>query len=197
MTPAERARLIEKQEFEAESQAARKRALLLIEQRRRQNEARVDAWIHGKQVPTGNVKCVKRSRAKARTYTYNGETKDLREWAAQCGVPIQIMRNRINSRGLEGAINFTPTCRKAKVHVVGGVAKTLAEWAAHIGISYNTLVKRMRKGCTLAEALAMPKYNSAKRQGAGVVADFPPVRETGAWGSSCPIPNITFEDKPE
>lgn len=190
MTPAERARLIEKQEFEAESQAARKRAQLLVEQRRREDEARVDAWIYGRQTPALNPNGPE--VWSGTRYTYNGETKALHEWAKQCRVSVRTMKQRVKLYGLDRAINFKGAGRVAPVHTINGVSKTLADWAKHIGVSYDALMQRIHKGRTLAEALAMPKGSGSYRKRAGVVADFPPFEGTGAGSIAQEIPEITF-----
>lgn len=82
MTRAERARLIDKQEFEAECKAARERAFAYAEECRQREQQEFCDWM-GKDeakpqliITTGH----------ARVHTYNGLTLTVEQWAKRLGV---------------------------------------------------------------------------------------------------------------
>ncbi|WP_265519495.1 hypothetical protein [Nitratireductor luteus] len=179
MTPAERARHIDRQEYEAECRAARERALHRAEARRQQAAARVAEWIGKEPPPSLNTR--PRPSRKPKLYTYNGASKSLSEWASCCGVDYQTLARRIRSgMAIEQALTMKPRAR-AQQHTVNGVSKTLAEWAKHVDIKYDTLIARMFNGRTLAEALAMPSGRWR-----GVSCDLEGSKGTGAPHKSGP-----------
>ena len=52
--------------------------------------------------------------------------------------------------------------RPAKLYKIDGVSKTLAEWADSAGMSASALKRRIKRGATLAEALAKPPVERAR-----------------------------------
>lgn len=162
MTPAEHARLIEQQEFEAECNAARLRAQRYVADRRREERERVNAWISGAPAFVPFVPAKGKRGAKPKLFTHQGQTKTIAQWAESIGVKEHAFRERLRSgMSLEKALTFNPKQSTAKLHTVNGVSKTLPQWAAHVGVPYDTLIARMCKGRTLAEALN-PRYGRAK-----------------------------------
>lgn len=211
MTPAERARLINQQEFDAECRAIRQKALRYAQARRQEEIARwakILATDTPKPKPKAGVVPMGR---KPKLYTYNGEAKSLSEWATKYDLDYGTLANRIrNGIPIERALTMKPG-ERARLHFVNGVSKTLEEWAEHAGIHYNTLIARM-KTRTLAEALAMQKGKGRSRRkvqpqtetasdlpstgdGPGVVADFAGSTGTGAGRTAQEIPNLTFPDE--
>lgn len=103
MTPAERARLIEKQEFEAEAKAIRQRALAYAKQRRKQERARIKAITSEK---PSEPKPVLRIGKQAKPFTHNGESRTTEQWAKHLGIAIGTMRWRIKTHGFAAAIDM-------------------------------------------------------------------------------------------
>ena len=125
---------------------------------------------------------------KALMLTYRGETLPLMEWAERTGLKAVTIRARVYAgwemeRVLTTAPNplKTDACRAAQARAVG--------------IDPRTVDSRIRRGWPLELALSeqpgtrMGRFAHGRP---GVVSDFPPSRETGAWGSSQETPNITF-----
>lgn len=103
MTPAERARLIEKQEFEAEAKALRERALAYAEQCRKRERPQIKASTKNK--PNG-PKVTFRVGRTPKPYTYNGETRTITQWASYLGISGITMRGRIKRHGFAQAIGM-------------------------------------------------------------------------------------------
>lgn len=187
MTPAERARQIDQQEYEAECRAARKRAMQHAEACRQDEAARVAAWL-GREAPTSSNRTI--LGRKPKLYTYNGQSKTLSEWAEIAGVSYQTFAQRIHSgMEFERAITMKKS-ERAQLHTINGEAKTLQQWADHAGVTYNTLSQRIHRGSTLAEAVAMPAGRWR-----GVSLNLPPLMGTGAGSTAQEIPEITFSEK--
>lgn len=104
MTPAERARHIDREEFAAECAAIRQRAY----QRfgiAPQREARVERWIKRKEpkrstkpqyVRKAVQKASRAHAANAKLYTAFGHTRTLKEWASETGMSANTILNRLN-----------------------------------------------------------------------------------------------------
>lgn len=156
MTLAEQARLIERQQFEAESKAALKRALANSARRASEDNARVAKWL-GKPAPKGAA--IVHNVRKAALYTHQGQTKTIAEWAEIKGISITTLRARLRTgMPLAEALTMPLNQRShaVKLHTINGVSKTLQQWADDAGITYDALTQRMSKGCALAEAVATP-----------------------------------------
>src|SRR5690606_34713288 len=140
MTPAERARLIDKQEFEAECKAARKKALRYAAAKRKEEAARLAA-ILAADTPAPKPKAgIVPTGRKPKLYSYNGESKSLSEWATQFKIDYHTLGTRLrNGIPLERALTMKPR-QRAKLHTVNGISMSLQEWASHIGISYDALM---------------------------------------------------------
>ena len=87
--------------------------------------------------------------------TYMGKTQTVAQWAREIGVSRTTLADRLKSRSVEDAINFT--------HVQVGVLiefegerKLLREWASILGFSQRGLRKRL-KTMSVAEAFTTPK----------------------------------------
>jgi hypothetical protein len=203
MTPAERARLIDQQEFEAESKAALKRALAYSQRKRKEERCRVlgievtgGDFNKAPPLPFGRI---------AKLYTYGGETKTAAEWAKHLGLNVNTFQARLRKNGLAGAINFkAPNRKKGRLITVNGVTRNMRGWAEALGINTNTLQARIARGASPEEAVAMGGRHQAPRkqkaandnaalEGAGVSADFGPFEETGGWSTAQETPNIDFQ----
>ncbi|OQM74714.1 hypothetical protein [Manganibacter manganicus] len=159
MTPAERARLIDKQEFEAECKAVRSRALQYTQQRQQQERERVQAIeltadniIHHN-MPAEQKEKRRNAGRKAKQHTVNGVSRTLQGWADHLGITYQTLHTRLKTRTLAEVVAM-PAGRCMNRHTVNGETRTIHEWADYLGITYHALIKRMQTR-TLAEAIAM------------------------------------------
>ncbi len=193
MTPADRARLIDKQEFEAECRAIRERALSYAAAKRQAERARFKSWL-GRSVEPDVIRPGLKPGRKSQTLTLNGVTKTLSEWSICTGLAINTIRSRLRlGFPIEEALRPGKLTNAGTLHTVNGESRTLREWAAHIGIRYEALIARMNKGRTLAEALAMPKGSGRRKP--GVVSNFPAFEGTGAGSTAQEIPEMDFSEK--
>ena len=103
MTPAERAHLIDKQEFEAECRAARERAYALLNAGRGNIEAQPKASAEDHR-PASRFKSQRPARRTERSngggrpatlLTFNGESLSIAEWADRLGIARRTIRSRI------------------------------------------------------------------------------------------------------
>jgi hypothetical protein len=197
MTPAEHARLIEQQEFEAERKAVRQRALQYSKQRQQQERDRINRAFDkcANAIVPRNLNRAQKARARrlaghTKLYTYNGEAKSLSEWSDIIGTSYATLSQRLRSgMDIERALTMKPGGR-AKLHTVNGVSKTMQEWADHIGITYMALMGRLQRH-SLAEAIAMPA-NCHPKTRRGVSSDLKALEGTGAGSIAQEIPEITF-----
>ncbi|MDX0605412.1 hypothetical protein GOD78_30285 [Sinorhizobium medicae] len=195
MTPAERARHIDRKEFEAECRAIRQRALSYANAKRQAERALFEAWL-GREPAQPPKRHGLKPGFKGRTLTFNGVTKTVSEWSSETGISINTINGRLRA-GLPIEEVLKPgkitTADRATRHAINGESRTLQEWADHIGIRYATLTARINKGRTLAEALAMPKGRNTRTPGAP--NDFGTSRDTGGRGALQETPNLTFSQK--
>jgi hypothetical protein len=104
MTPAERARQIDQEEFAAECKAVRERAIVYAQQKR--DERRRDLLVTvygeaGKSMPLyPNVK----DDTPKYGITYAGLTLTRHEWAKRLGISAGTLKFRIGKHGAEAAI---------------------------------------------------------------------------------------------
>lgn len=103
MTPAERARFIEKQEFEAECRAVRQRVYARLGIKQVEYRARIKAITSEK---PSEPKPVLRIGRQAKPFTHNGETRTTKQWADHLGIAIITMRWRIKTHGFAAAIDM-------------------------------------------------------------------------------------------
>lgn len=106
MTRAERARLIDKQEFEAECKAARERAFAYAEECRRRERQEFCDWV-GK--PEAELKLITKTRKlkPVEHHTYDGLSLTISQWAERLGVSASTLYTRKKTLGsITAAIAF-------------------------------------------------------------------------------------------
>jgi hypothetical protein len=109
MTPAERARQIDREEFAAESAAARARALAYSKRCREIEAAKYDAWLNDgtadavrmrgmdpKHSRIGVEKGRRAQAASSKLYGAFGQRHTLSEWANEVGIPAGIISSRVS-----------------------------------------------------------------------------------------------------
>ena len=88
-------------------------------------------------------------------YTYNGETKILKDWATFFNIKYTTLYNRINKGGLsfEEAIKDDPY---NKLYEINGNSKRLKEWCEEYGIDLQAATSRIYKGWDIVKTLTTP-----------------------------------------
>lgn len=125
-------------------------------------------------------------------HTYDGQSKTLTQWAADIGVEIGALYNRLRTMTLAEALTASfPKGRVAKLYTINGESKTFAEWCAAHGRVKSTVANLMkRRGLTLEEALiARNPINDPP----GVSDDLPACLGTGARKSLQENSNLAFQ----
>ena len=113
---------------------------------------------------------------KRKTYEYLGFRLTLRGWAVRLGIPVDILRLRLEKGwSVERAFGtppqeaeFAPAQEafenrkaanrkrtKGKVIEYGGERRTVAEWSKKLGIPRVTIDKRLRNGWTAGQCLGL------------------------------------------
>lgn len=118
MTPAERARQIDKEEFAAECATVRQRAYARLD--KPSPEAKVREWIKRTEPKRGiwrekmptkrrTMSFAKANGSKARLYVAFNCTRTLKEWAKETGLSSNTIRNRLNlGWTIEQALTLAP-----------------------------------------------------------------------------------------
>lgn len=181
MTPAERARQIDKEEFAAESAAIRQRAY---------------DWL-AKQRPS--VKSKPEMRGRAMVYTALGHSRTLKEWAEASGIRMGVISQRIHcynwniEQAVTQPVGSARLNRAGRKYVVNGVARSVNEWAKDAGVSRHVIYERLAAGWPVEVALTLPKGSSRPASDKpGVPSNFAPSKGTGAGSTAQETPNITF-----
>jgi hypothetical protein len=97
MTPAERARQIDKEEFAAECAAIRQRAYTFAQQRERETRHRIETWL-GREAPVSKFNGTSRRGLIYRPPVKHeafGKSQSLKQWAAEYGIGIGTVRTRL------------------------------------------------------------------------------------------------------
>lgn len=110
MTPAERARLIDKQEFEAECRAVRERVFARLGIKQAEERAHVQSTMAIPVKPAFVKRPVaaqrpKRSRDKnGQLHTIAGRTLTRQQWAAELGITYNAMNQAVHKHGSVEAV---------------------------------------------------------------------------------------------
>lgn len=109
MTPAERARQIDREEFEAECAAIRKRALAKLSGKPTR-DPRVEKWLKRPEQEETKSSWGSGAKARAKKYTAFGEQRTLREWGLEKGIHHRTIRGRLEAGWtLEDALTVPPS----------------------------------------------------------------------------------------
>lgn len=96
------------------------------------------------------------------TFTHNGETRTIIEWARIVGIRPDKLYRRIKKLGWSLDDALKPQRRRRPAHTLrwmtaetpdGTVTKPMSEWAAERGIPMSTISRRLGRGWTDTQAL--------------------------------------------
>lgn len=197
MTPAERARQIDREEFAAECAAVRQRAYAYVVQRRQDKRDEITNWL-GREAPKLTFRryspiqskdtAPRPRRSYAQRHTIDSLSLTQREWADHLGITYGALNTRISRLGsLEAAVRLQ-SARHSGV-TVAGMTKSITEWADHIGIARSVLYHRTKSEpaeTLIAAYLADPP---------GVVSNLPERLGTGAGSTARESVHIDFSSE--
>lgn len=138
MTPAERARLIERQEFEADCAAARRRAYEHLNALASSNDNQVRQWLNKPYEPGTFIRSAPPTSARPKA-----ESPPRSDSACPSG-----------SRGTGG--------RPARKHTADGKTLTLQQWAGELGITARALYQRIQNHGSLEAVVARHKKKESR-----------------------------------
>ncbi|MBB4067170.1 hypothetical protein [Gellertiella hungarica] len=203
MTPAERARQIDEEEFRHESDQLRARAFAYAEARRKEEAERF------KHIRAEADRSYQNRKRKAenptlprdRLITFEGVTKQAHEWAKSLDLSHASFVRRCTKFGPEEAIRLGQ--RKVEhasrtLVTANGERKPLHEWAKQIGITVSGIHRRIRRGMTLEEAVTAPRArrkSSSRNRNRGVVSNLSDLHGTGGGSAAQEISEITFSER--
>lgn len=107
-----------------------------------------------------------RNKRDNRIIDFNGRRATIAEWAEDAGLPVSTLLNRLAADwpfekaittpsfgNLMEHVNDRPTNRRIEYD---GRTMTLAQWARETGIQHSTILRRIRLGWSIADALTTP-----------------------------------------
>ena len=109
MSPAERARQIDREEFAAESAAIRARALAYSKECREEEAQKFRSWLQANEEQPARNDCTPPSQrngsksggrtvaANAKLYSAFGHRRTLTEWSNETGISVAALQRRISS----------------------------------------------------------------------------------------------------
>lgn len=182
MTPQERARQIDQEEFAAESAAALQRALDCAAARRAEERAKFEKWLGKAANPAKTTKrkggATRRppitkveNPAVAKTYLFRGGSYTVCEIARMSGMskPAVYMR-RQGDRVMDHDEWKAHKAQRASVphHLYryvawNGKSLTLNGWATELGLPYATLLAWSRSGMSIEQIAAKAKTDYKPR----------------------------------
>lgn len=103
-----------------------------------------------------------RNQTVTKRYLHDGKNLTLMEWSEETGIDYIRLYHRINKFGwtIEEAITPVDRAGPSEIHsmryLFNGDRLTLVQIAKKSGQLYNTLAKRVARGCSIEEATAIP-----------------------------------------
>lgn len=101
-----------------------------------------------------------RNRRDNRLLTFNGETLCIAEWSERIGVKYVTIQNRLD-RGLPIEKVLSSECLSARGYAdnlleFNGERLSLAAWGKRLGMTRNSIIERLRRGWSVADAVTIP-----------------------------------------
>lgn len=108
------------------------------------------------------MKQQQKNRRNVPLYTFNGETRCLKEWASVLGFNLACVRGRIH-RGMsfEDAIKSDPFNRQVEID---GRSMTMKEWCDYFGLNKGDVYSRVHRGWSKRDALLKNQSNIRRSQ---------------------------------
>lgn len=103
------------------------------------------------------------NRTNNRKFTWNGETKTIKQWADELGIDRTTITYRIDKSGMtfEDAITI-PIVRKERWIECDGETHTINQWSKIIGLGPSVIRRRIDElGWSVEEALKTPAINNS------------------------------------
>lgn len=92
-----------------------------------------------------------KNRSNVPTYTHNGETHCLKEWAKILGVKVELLRGRIRrGKSFEEAISGDIYGRQI---LINGEYKTVKEWCVYFSLKPGSVYSRIHRGASAVDAI--------------------------------------------
>lgn len=196
MTPTERARQIDQQEFAAECKAALDRALAYSKQCRDSERRKVNVYMGRPEKAPERMSAKPTDPVQAK-HNIDGASRTVEGWARHLGITRAALSWRCRKFGsLEAAVAMgagRPPGRQPFVIEFEAQRRTIKEWAELKGIEPVTIHNRLRSGWSIADALTLP-LGTKRGRPPGVTSNFAPSEGTGAGSTAQESPNITFSE---
>ena len=109
-----------------------------------------------------------RNRRDSRMLTFKERTQNMYDWADELGLPVYIIRNRLDWGWPVDRVLSTPVKveygRQGRPITYNGETKSISQWANTIGISFRALWGRIDAGWPIEEALGYVKHQRKHRR---------------------------------
>lgn len=163
----ERARLIDQEEFQAESKALLARALQAAEQKRKYSCPKVEAFIkRGFDYQSDSSQ--RKAERQSKRYPYNGKLYTITELAKIAVVSKYRLTNRIrNGMDIHKAVTTPPQVNNTR-HIYQGKEQSVDELSKIAGIPSAVIYNRLRDKWEIHRAVTTPvrarRSNKTKEQ---------------------------------
>lgn len=109
--------------------------------------------------PNVNESCIR----KELNVAFNGETHNLRTWAAITGISVQTLSLRMHSGWpVKDTLTVKVHKQEATRYEVRGKAKTITEWAKELGVAPSLIRARLARGWSVERAVFLPMMKKGK-----------------------------------
>lgn len=91
----------------------------------------------------------------SKSYTYDGKTMTLPEWAELYNINLETLKHRINKYGMPIEEALTKPIKKKHYYTYNNETHSIPEWASLYNLNTKTLEARLNRGKSIEEALSM------------------------------------------
>ena len=105
-----------------------------------------------------DLKTQRRNKTSAKLITFNGETRNLADWAEITGIHVNTISTRIDDMGWspEKAFSEPVNQHNQKLLTYKNITKNIKEWAVETNLSATCITKRLKRGWTIEKTLETP-----------------------------------------
>lgn len=127
------------------------------------------------------------------SFTVNGETKTVKEWAEHAGISLATIYRRIKMGWKPEDVISTKSEAVGVIPPItyNGETKTLREWAEYLGVAFGPLARRYRAGCPIDRLLNLAGNRRAEYLNQ-IVEWNGEAKAIGEWSSVTGIPGQTI-----